>query len=182
MKTPATKDSTAIQFLQFVWDHVQETTAHSWLKLNHAMHDTLRLAVKSGMSFGLTDWQEIATRFRSGYWVGADSEWFYTLAVIYRHTEAYQTYEHARERKPFIVRGAYINTNTGDGPAGIGLARLVVGAQFIWQNERVTVTSFNDAAATFTACSYTNDRKVLCRYKISHADLAAARKATKVAA
>lgn len=181
MKNPATKDSTAVQFLQFVWDHVQETTGHSWLKLNHSMYATLRLAIKSGMSFNLNDFEEIAKRFRSGYWIGSDREWIYTLAVVYRHSQAYHAYENKENRKPFIVRGAEIHTNTGDGPAGGGLARVVVGAQFNWNKERVTVTSFNDEANTFTACSYTNarDRKVLHRYAISHADLAAAKKAAK---
>ena len=183
-------DSAAIQLLQMVWEHKQEATGHSWLKLNHAMRDALELAVKSGMRFNENDFIRIFGDFRASYWVGADSEWFYNLAVLYRNTSAWRAYEKYAGRTPFIVAGASISVNTGDGPAGQGLARLIVGAWFKWASERVRVNSFNDPQGYFNACSYTRkpwscgtpprgEDKVLNRYRITHADLKAAKKASK---
>lgn len=182
-----TNDSPAVQFLQMMWRHVQGATSHSWLKLNHAMADALRLAIKGGMRFNVDDFEEIAKRFRSGYWIG-DGESFYSLAVLYRNSSAYLAYESANRRKPFIVKSASIAVNTGDGPAGNGLARLIIGARFKWAGEDVRVTSFNDQRQTLTACSYKQDgKRELCakcsrvtswpreviksRYTISHADI-----------
>ena len=194
----APTDSAAIQLLQMVWAHKQEATSHSWLKLNHAMRDTLELAVKSGMRFNENDFIRIFRDFRASYWVGSDSEWFYNLAVIYRNTSAWRAYEKWAGRTPFIVAGASISVNTGDGPAGHGLARLIVSAWFKWDGERVRVNSFNDAKGYFNAASYARtpdvkcprcercwscgthgEDKVLNLYRITHGDLRAARKAGK---
>ena len=62
-----TKDSTAIEFLQFVWDHRQEAISHSWLKMNHSLHEALALAVRSGMQFEIDDISRLFSRFRGGY-------------------------------------------------------------------------------------------------------------------
>ncbi len=196
MKTPETKDSTAVEFLQFVWDHVQETTGHSWLKLNHHMSDALSLAIKAGMKFDEDDWTSME-RFRTGYWRYTEN--CYRDAVLYRNSSAWKAIEKRLKRKPFIVSGASLHVNTGDGPAGSGLARLIIGAEFQWDgNRRVTVTSINDDKGYVVACVYGNyaesidpcptckrdrrnsyERKVTKQYKITHADLAAAKKAAK---
>lgn len=190
------KDSTAIEFLTFVWNHRQESISHSWLKMNHSLYDALSLAVRSGMQFNLGDISVIFNRFRGGYWMGSDTEWFYKLAVIYRHSSAYQAYEKYASRKPFIVKGASIHTSTGDGPAGQGLSRLIVGAEFQYNGERVQVTSFKDTDQTVIACSYADDgefsqttckkcgetkthwpkKKLARRYALTHADLKAGNK------
>lgn len=152
----APRDSPAIQLLQHVWDHAQRDTGHSWLKLNHAMSRTLDLAVESGMRFDKGDFATLFKRFRAGYWLGENGgEMFYRLAVLYRHASAWKTYEAWADRKPFIIKGASLSSTRGDGPMGQGLARIVVGAEFKWNGEKVTVTSFNDKEHSFTACSYT---------------------------
>jgi hypothetical protein len=189
------KLSPAMQFLSHVWKHSQEVTSHSWLKLNHAMHETLMLAVTSGMRFDTDDFGEMARLFNLGYWCG-DLEYCYQRAVIYRNSSAYQAYEKHRNRKPFIMAGASWSGHTGDGPAGEGLARLFVGAKFTWHGEKVTVTSFNDTKGSFTACSYKCEEpkeqcdkcgntttwpceKLKSRYTITHNDIRKAKAATK---
>lgn len=176
--------SPAVQLLQQVWDHCQEATAHSWLKLNHAMHETLSLAVRAGMQFDEDDFSRLFRNARdggfcAGYWVGSDTEWFYRLAVLYRNASAWQTYEKHCGRKPFIARGASIHTNTGDGPCGGGLSRLIVGAEFAWNGERVRVSSFRDDANPpyFNIVSAATPNQK--RGKIMHADLRAASKETR---
>ena len=187
MESVSTKDSPAVRLICMVWEHAQQATGHSWLKLNHALADTLGLAIRSGMKFEIDDFNTIRERFNSGYWIG-DGEWIYNLAVLYRNSSAYLAYESHRSRKPFIVKSATIDTHTGDGPCGRGLARLVIGARFRWAGEEVRVTSFNDDRQTFTACSYKLDGEskncakcksriswprevVKSRYTISHADI-----------
>jgi len=185
--------SSAIQLLQQVWQHKQEATGHSWLKLNHAMADALGLAIRAGMRFDVGDFEVMAREFRSGYWIG-DGERFYELAVLYRNSSAYLAFEAKRQRKPFIVKDASLSTHTGDGPCGQGLARLVIGAAFLWQGERVKVTSFHDGNDPYlVACSYRREgehqvcasckhttawpNEVLAkRYTITHADLRAAKR------
>lgn len=173
--------STAIQLLDFVWNHRQESTSHSWLKINHCLREAVELAVRSGMAFNLDDIRIIFNRYRGGYWMGADTEWFYRLAVLYRHASAWKAYENYAGRTPFIVKDASVSTHTGDGPRGQGLARLIVGARFIWEGEGVTVTSFNDEKRYFNAYSYTRTEgvEVKTRYRITHADLSAAKKVGK---
>lgn len=182
-------------YRQMMWQHVQRATSHSWLKLNRAMDRTMMLAVKAGFKFADHDLSLMFKRFRAGYWVG-DLEYFYRTAVLYRNSTAYHAFETWAGRKPFIVKDSSIHVNTGDGPAGNGLVRLVVGAQFQWKGERVTVTSFNDRNGTVLACTYkprtapkackkchqqdwsTASRgpvKIAKRFTISHKDLSAAR-------
>ncbi len=185
--------SPAMQLLQQVWEHKQEATGHSWLKLNHAMADALSLAIRAGMRFDVDDFGYMSRAFRSDYWIG-DGERFYELAVLYRNASAYQAFEASRRRKPFIVKGASVSRHTGDGPCGQGLSRLIIGAKFRWQGQMVTVTSFRDGDDPhLIACSYRREgdaevcatckrtiawgKDVLAkRYTITHADLRAAKK------
>ena len=189
-------DSAAIKLLQLVWDHNQEAISHSWLKLNHSMHRALFLAVQSGMKFAKDDFETMHTRFRAGYWCG-DLEYFYREAVLYRNASAWQAYENYRARTPFIWKDARLTVRTGDGPCGDGLARLVVGAEFTWKGEQVTVTRVKDGAEpAVIACSYSRTKEKICprcknivewpkekilhRYSITHADLRTARAAMRV--
>lgn len=186
------EDSSPIHLLQNIWDNAQISTAHSWLKLNHALRAGLELAVTSGMKFELGDLKKISDRFRPGYWVG-DYEWFYRAAVLYRNNSAWKEFEAYCGRKPFIIKGASITTHTGDGPCGGGLSRLIVGARFPWAGGAATVTSFNDKDGTLIACSYRRDGEskvcpacthtiswpkdvLINRYTLTPADLKAAKR------
>ncbi len=185
--------SPAMQLLSLVWEHKQAATGHSWLKINHAMSDALKLAICSGMNFAEDDFRDMA-RFRPGYWRHIEN--CYRYAVVYRNAAAWKAIEKFLGRKPFIVKGASIHIHTGDGPAGQGLARLVVGAEFKWDGKPVKVTSLNDENGYAYACYYKpwteedEDKCPTCdkprqhryeytalkRYKITHADIAASKK------
>jgi len=190
--------SAPIKLLTLVWERAQTATSHSWLKLNHVMDDALSLAIRAGMEFELDDWGKPMDRFRPGYW--RHDENHYRLAVIYRNASAWKAIEKYLNRKPFIVPGASIHTSTGDGPAGHGLARVIIGAQFPWEGHRaVVVTSINDAKGYLVACArkpweqevdparhvkpntgaLAAERERIKpgkQYKITHADIKAARK------
>ena len=188
--------SKGLQLLSLIWENAQTATGHSWLKLNHALGETLSLAIRAGFKFDLGDWKAME-RFRPGYWRYIENN--YRDAVVYRNASAYQAIEEHLGRKPFIVKGASIDLHTGDGPCGEGLARLIIGAQFDWDGRRVKVTSIENAHVV--ACAYppwthadsdpcptcdrsrkyqsSSDYKPLKRYKITHADIAAAKKAAK---
>lgn len=184
--------SAPIRLLSLVWDHMQEATSHSWLKVNHAMADALSLAIRSGMRFDLEDFGAAMKQFRPGYWRYIENA--YREAVLYHNASAYQAIERHLGRKPFIVKPASCRIQTGDGPCGLGLARLIVAAEFQWRGELVHVGSFNDEKGYVNASSYKrvdgqedcpqckraigwSKAKELHRYRITHADIRAARRA-----
>lgn len=188
----AVKQSGPMQLLSLVWEHKQAATSHSWLKINHAMSDALTLAIRSGMEFAINDFAEMS-QFRPGYWRNIENN--YQDAVLYRNSSAWKSIEALLKRVPFIVKGASMRAYTGDGPCGEGLARLIVGAEFKWDGSHVHVTSINDAKGYVVACVYgdwdgdedlcptckrarkSREYKVTKQYKITHADIKAAKKA-----
>lgn len=188
-------DSPAIRMLTVIWQNSQEATGHSWLRLNQAMRGGLMLAVEAGLTFEVGDLAECGKRFNAGYWFGENIEDFYRRAVCYGNSSAWKCYEEWAQRKPFILAGARVHANYGGGRMGESLARLVEGAEFVWNGERVKVSSFNDKNGSFTACSYTYEPGVNCekcnrltaypeskllhRYTITHAMLAEEKKRTK---
>lgn len=184
------QDSPVIRFLYEAWRSSQKATGHSWQRLNHGMRDALFLTVQMGFEWQAGDYNEAMKRFNGGYWIGAEGfEQLYKTAVLYRNSSAWQSLEAHANRKPFIVKGAssYVHGNMGN-----GLARLVVGAEFQWNGERVTVTSFNDEKGYLVAQSYSHgkaeicktcsrvlssgERKIQKRYQITHPDIKAAKK------
>lgn len=185
--------SSPMQLLTLVWENKQKATGHSWLKINHAMSEALSLAIRSGMEFGIDDFAAMELPFRSGYWRYLENN--YRDAVLYRNSSAWKAIENRLERTPFIVKGASISTHTGDGPVGQGLARIIIGAEFVWDGKRVKVTSINDEKGYIVACAHGNwtkadgypcptckrdrkypERKVTSQYKITHADIKASKK------
>jgi len=181
--------SGAIELLAICWRHNQEVTGHSWQRMNETMHRALMLAVQCGMRFAPDDLTQMMERFNAGYWCG-NLEYFYRAAVFYRNPSAWQAFETYRGRKPFIWKPARVKSwadekhGQDENPP-----RLVIGAEFLWKGERVTVTSFKDGDEPYlTACSYNQvggyetcaecsrannyPRDVLkSRYKITHVDL-----------
>jgi hypothetical protein len=187
-----------IQLLDICWRHNREGTSKSWLRLNQSMRAALFLALEAGMEFHEDDFRYMSKNMRIGYWAG-DLEDFYRMAVLYRVPSAWKAFEKYHGRKPFIHGPATVKHNYGGGKMGGGPARLVVGAEFWWQGERVHVTSFKDGGAEpyFTACSYTRTDSIPCptchgcityskeelkhRFKITHEDLRKARQERKLA-
>ena len=190
------KESAAVQLMAHLWDHRQEATGHSWLRMNQGLHEGLMLAVKLGLEFHENDLHTIASRFRGGYWFGSEFESFYTCAVVYSNRSAWKAYEVYRDRTPFIWKPASLRDRWGGGGQGINNPpRLTVGCEFSWKGEKVTVTSFNDEKKYLVAQSYTRGEgkdckychhtvewakdKILHRYTITHDDLKATKKAAK---
>ena len=182
--------SPALQLLTLVWQHKQEATGHSWLRLNQAMRSALNLAVEAGMRFGPDDLKDTNLgQFRPGYWF--HGEMFYRRAVAYRNASAWKACENAWGRKAFIIKGAKLprTCEFGGGRMDGDLPRLVIGAEFKWKGEQVSVTSFNDEKQVVVACSsmhtpsdgcktchrclWNGETKLLHRYAITHADIRA---------
>jgi hypothetical protein len=190
------QDSPAVQLIEHLWNHRQEATGHSWLRMNQGLHQGLMLAVKLGLTFEEGDINTIAERFRGGYWFGDNFESFYTCAVVYGNRSAWKAYEAHRNRTPFIWTPARLSETWGGGGQGINNPpRLTVGCEFQWKGERVKVTSFNDDKEYLVAQSYKwNETKncekcgkaltypkqsIVHRYTITHEDLKEAKKAIK---
>ena len=185
-------ESPVISLLRHLWSNGQKGTSHSWLRFNQGMRAGLFLAVEMGYKFELGDLETAMKDFNGGYWIGATGfEDFYRASVAYRNASAWKCLEGRKGRKPFIVKGATLHCNYGGGRMGGGLSRLVVGAEFTWDGECVKVTSFDDQDGVVFGCSSTRSETKHCasckhmttwpkesikqRYRISHADIKAAR-------
>lgn len=171
--------SSAIKLLEITWRGAYNSPLWSWARLNRCMYDALHLAIEAGLEFELDDFSYIDKYFRWGYWIG-DGEGVYCHAVVANNMPAIKAFEHYRKRKPFIVDGViqwWMNKDTHR-----NRGRLAIGSKFMWQGERVTVTSFVGRGERITACTYKpqqrDDRgyfigslKVEHIYKLTHKDL-----------
>lgn len=171
-------ESPALTLIRHTWEHACKATTHSWERLNHAMHDSLKLAISGGLEFDAGDMKTLFESFRSGYWIGASSEWIYTLAVADENISAVESYEAATLREP--IRADDIEARVRCGMHGDniqrGRERLFVGATFTYGAVRPTVTSF-DSDGNAVACTYHKrnegeyGNKVLKRYRVSQEDI-----------
>lgn len=187
-KAKRTEDtrSAVIKLLDLVWGQTNSAVSHSWERLNHSMRAALELTVGAGFSFHEDDMKAIATSqpYRFGYWSGESSEWIYALAVGVENTSAIASYEKWQGRKAFIMDDVRFQTNeryTHGGRMNRQKCRLVVGAEFDWKGQRVTVTSFAADQSYVTACSYKPREKgeyankIDKRFKITRDDILADR-------
>lgn len=115
----------ALHLIDHVWAHIQESTGHSWQRLNWAMSDALMLAIKAGMRFAPDDFVHIKEHYRPGYWMGeSGGEYHYAAAVEAGNLSACVAFETWKKRPPFIIGGR----------------RLAVGSKlhdfFSWDNPR----------------------------------------------
>lgn len=171
--------SAPIQLLDLVWNNTNESTSHSWERLNHAMRAALTLAVSSGMKFDIGDFNYILDSYRTHRWIGDSHEWVYSLAIGVSNTSATKSYETAVSREPFIADG--VEFRCDHGVHGDYLSRererLSVGATFRWKGHKVTVTSFSADQSYLIACSYKDRKegeygnKVAKRFKITRQDI-----------
>lgn len=97
--------SKAFELIEFVWNNER---TDSYLRVNTAMYDAVRLAIISQMKFNKDDFKTIYTKFDGGYWFGANTngkgagEGFYSEAVTSGNISACQSYESFYDLKPFI--------------------------------------------------------------------------------
>lgn len=167
---PEKGPSPAMRLVQTVWENRCGANEHSWRRVNQSMRAALYLAIAGGLSFAENDFHDIYKEMRGAYWFG-DGEGFYRAAVEENHIQACVSYEKSTGRKPFVWEGK----------------RLFVGASFPWAGEHVTVTSFDAASGTLTACSYKPkaaeddySTRIDHRFTISNDDLRRAERDRKV--
>jgi len=167
MKTRKPKDSDAIMFLRFLWEHGSAKMGHSWERINSKMWAGLVLAIESGLEFEPDDMTIImdgsgysphkCDGFRGGKWIGVCIEELYRLACAEgKHRSPSPTaiamLEKYLRREPFIL--ATCRNKSGK--------RLVVGSRFDWfvgrgkakERKCLRVTSFADDQKSLVACSY----------------------------
>ena len=183
--------SEAMILLTHVWKCALRVKPFSDRRFNASMYDALELAIKAGLKFDIDDCTRIYETFHvgSGYFRGqilSFGDGFYSHAVISRNMSACHAFEHCRERKPFIVNnvdhpsyhvsGIFDLTRPRD--------RLAIGSKFVWQGNKVTVTSFDDKSfeKRVICCAYKEQErdergftkrplKVEHLYKITHVEL-----------
>ena len=167
------KQSPVIQLLDLVWRYATTVTGRSRQKRDGAMGDALNLAIGSGMPFQTEDFTTLMNRYSGRYDPGpwsVDMEPRYASACWTRNTKAAQSFEHWKDRKPFITKGVVGH----NGPTQV---RLAVGASFIYRGKKVKVTSFARGGGYLTACTYKvrteryGPDKIDQRFKITHKDL-----------
>lgn len=97
--------SKAFELIEFVWNNER---TDSYLRVNTAMYDAVKLAIISQMKFNKDDFKTIYTKFDGGYWFGVNAngkgmgENFYSEAVTSGNISACQSYETFYNFKPFI--------------------------------------------------------------------------------
>lgn len=123
--------SKAFELVEFVWNNEK---TDSYVRVNTAMYEAVKLAIISQMEFSKEDFKAIYTRFNGVYWFGVNTngkgmgEGFYSEAVTSGNISACQSYEDFYGMKPFIdTKGR----------------RLYIRAMY-WDNERrYRVTGFD---------------------------------------
>lgn len=172
--------SKPLDLMGLIWGATNKATGHSWVRLNVAMQDGLRLAISAGFRFERDDIKAIIAYGR-GRWVGCETvERGYALAVESGNISAAIAIERYRDRKPFTAKGLAVGVN------GIAreVSRLAAGFTFDWDGARATVTSFAKDGQSLTACTYKSPQKdergyrlpakIDRRYTITLSDLRAA--------
>lgn len=88
--------SKAFELIEFVWNNEK---TDSYLRVNIAMYEAVKLAIISQMKFNKEDFQNIFSKFSGGYWFGVNAngkgygENFYREAVTSGNISACQSYE-----------------------------------------------------------------------------------------
>lgn len=139
--TKTSEQSDAYTFVQFIWQHAQTATGHSWTRFNGALHQALELAITAGLKFEVTDITAMNRNMRGSYWMGG-TERFYATAIKYANESACKACEHALNRPPTLFGGH----------------RLHVDAAFQWKDVRGKVTSFSGDGKSLVLCSYEEER------------------------
>lgn len=157
-------DSPALTFVRHLWDHAFGATRKSWRTYNASLNDALRLAVRSGMVFGVDDFSVMSDVMNVHYWWGQTEERFYTLAVESKNLTACRAWEKYKDRRPFTAAGK----------------RLAVGSELKWNGLPYRLTSFSVDGKEATFCLYSRDelgrRKVKSRLVLTPSEIRASRK------
>ncbi len=174
--------------LNLVWENSNESTAHSWERLNHSMSDALRLCIGSGFEFEPDDFKSISSQYSFGRWCG-DVERLYALAIAVENTTAVKSFENWKQREPIIADDVAFQSN--DGYTHINdvrreRERLAVGFSFMFRGHLLRVNTFAADGSYINAGRYErvpdgeySREKLAQRFKISRQDIIDARAETK---
>lgn len=123
-----------MQLIETVYRH---TKGGSYKRLNHALQNALSLVVHAGFKFEPSDFCEISSRFRGGYWLTNDfSERLYSSACAVGNISAAISCETWLTRKPFILGGSRLYE-------GREIDRLLLGISREPGHPYANVTSFS---------------------------------------
>jgi hypothetical protein len=139
-------------------------TGHSWTRLNGALSGTMTNLIVAGVAFTPDDVSDALSGRNAGRW--SNLERWYSVACGSEHSDGGGNRSAAISLEKYLGRSPFIWAERTKTPQ-----RLYVGAVFTWKGERVTVTSFDDAKKTLTACSYT-DESYDCDDQVGSIDLA----------
>lgn len=106
----------------------RESRHDSWRHINPMLSQALNLAITSNLPFEPDDFGLIVKNFRGGYWMGPDSEPWYTRAIECGNESAMVSMERWLGRRPFLINAE----------------RIYVGKQFQWNEQWVICTSIAD--------------------------------------
>lgn len=150
--------SPAMKFISTFWN---EAPRESYRIFNSGMHQSVQLAIESGMKFNLDDFAYLASNYKFGYWAGKDGgmygEGFYSDAVRIGNISACLSFEQWRGREPFIWLGE----------------RIYLGRVFPWLNhneiiERIRCTGFSRDGLSLRACAYEPKLRHLGHISVGH--------------
>lgn len=142
------KKQTPVQLvIGTLYDESMKATGHSWTRLNGVLRSAMSDLIRAGVKFDVDDVADAVNHFGGRYWSSSAEDWYSSACDGVGNTSAALSLEKYFGRSPFIWAE---RTKTP--------TRLCVGSDLTWRGEKVTVTSFDDARRTLTACSYTNDR------------------------
>lgn len=174
--------SPVLALVKHVVRHVAGVGTWSRELRRSAMTGALELAFDSRMHFQLDDFEALADiSWGSGYYTHsfmgkpADEEGWYTKAIETHNRSAAISLEKWANRKPFMFNLFY-----SGGIHRVTPTRLAVRSEFVWENSRVTVTSFAEDGNSLIACAYhppleggLGKGPVKRRYRLTIADLRA---------
>ncbi len=154
-----TNESPALHFVRHLYRNGQESTGHSWVRLNGALRHSVKVAIEGGLTFGVGDFDTFHETMKAYHWL-SNADGMYRTAVEYGNISACLSYEKMHGFAPYMLEGQ----------------RVYVGRDFYWEGKYVTCTSI--AKEFLIACSYKPDPKgyrssnIEKRYTIDHASLA----------
>ncbi len=174
--------SPVMRLLGLTWFNGNIATSHSWRRYNTSLRKTLQLAIGSGFKFEASDFTGLV-RFRPSYWMGADWEWVYSMAVAEGNESAAKAWETFQGREPIIADDVAPALRHGNRFAHQSNRRkrdrIHVGCGFKYQGFNVRVTSFVGNGPAFGVADEKNRRFSITRQSVI-ADRAAMKEKTQI--
>lgn len=157
-----------MRLLGLVWFNAGTATSHSWQRYNTSLRKALQLAIGSGFKFTAADFASLS-RFRPGFWMGADWEWVYSMAVAEGNESAARAWEEYQGREPIIggwVKPAQRHDSYAHQSNSRKQDRIHVGCTFEYQGFRVRVTSFVNKGPAFGVADKESRRFTITRQSV----------------